>query len=63
MEYQVYKALEFQYRKGFKELEHSINEISCDLILKGNTILFKPTLEELKDKYYNEIKKYIAYPL
>jgi dynein heavy chain 2 len=43
-------------------MEHSINEISADLILKGGSVSFKPSIEELREKYYGEIKKYIAYP-
>lgn len=31
--------------------------------MKGGAIGFKPSIEELREKYYNEIKKYIQYPL
>lgn len=33
-----------------------------DVILKNKEIIFKPSLEELKDKYYKEIMNYLLWP-
>lgn len=30
--------------------------------MKGGVIQFKPPIEELREKYYEEIKNFIAYP-
>jgi dynein heavy chain 2 len=38
-------------------------EINSDLIFKDNCVLFRPTYEELKHKYYQEIQKFITIPL
>lgn len=41
-----------QFINGLEDLESIIPEINVDIILKNKEIIFKPTLEELKDKYY-----------
>ena len=51
-DFQIYKVLEYQYQKGFETLETNITEISADIILRGGTILLKPPVEELRDRYY-----------
>lgn len=43
-------------------IDNSLNEINCDVVLKGNFITFRPSLVELKDKYYKEIKNFISWP-
>ncbi|CAD8135851.1 unnamed protein product [Paramecium octaurelia] len=62
IDFQLYKALEFQYKKGFQEMDHAINEIQADLVIKNGQVMYKPSIEELREKYYNELKKYIQYP-
>jgi dynein heavy chain 2 len=48
---------------GLESLNESLPEISSDLIYKNGTIEFRPTFEELKNKYYNEISVFITIPL
>lgn len=43
-------------------MDNSLSEMSCDIVLKGTYIGFRPPLEELKDKYYKEIKNFIQWP-
>eukprot|EP00828_Plagiopyla_frontata_P016361 TRINITY_DN2149_c0_g1_i9.p2 TRINITY_DN2149_c0_g1~~TRINITY_DN2149_c0_g1_i9.p2 ORF type:complete len:1025 (+),score=167.76 TRINITY_DN2149_c0_g1_i9:246-3320(+) len=61
-DYQLYKALETQYQKGLLSLNQNLSEISADLIVQGKTIIFRPPLEELKLRYYKEIKQFVNYP-
>ena len=63
LNYQLYKALEFQYQMGLESLNESLPEISADLVYRNQTIEFRPTFEELKSKYYNEISVFITIPL
>ena len=39
-----------------------MNEINASIVLKGKNIEFRPPLEELKMKYYEEIKNFISWP-
>jgi len=48
---------------GLESLNESLPPISSDLILKNGTVEFRPTFEELKNKYYNEISVFITIPL
>jgi dynein heavy chain 2 len=50
---------------GLESLNESLPEISCDLVYRDQTktIEFRPTFEELKSKYYNEISVFITIPL
>ena len=43
LNYQLYKALEFQYQMGLESLNESLPEISCDLVYRNQTIEFRPT--------------------
>ncbi|EGR34149.1 hypothetical protein IMG5_022750, partial [Ichthyophthirius multifiliis] len=62
-DFQIYKALEYQYQKGLQLLDQNMYEINTDLVLKGKNIELKPSLEELKEKYYKEIKNFINWPV
>ena len=53
--YQLYKALEFQYRMGLESLNENLSEIQADLIFKNHKIEFRPPFENLKRQYFSEI--------
>jgi dynein heavy chain 2 len=61
--FQLYKALEFQYRMGLESLNESLPEISADLVYRGQKMEFRPPFEALKQRYFNEIQKFITTPL
>ena len=48
---------------GLESLNESLPEISAELIYRNGTIEFRPTFEELKNKYYSEISVFITIPL
>jgi len=52
LNFQLYKALEYQYQFCLESLNEHLPEINTDLIFKDNAVLFRPTYEELKHKYY-----------
>ena len=37
-------------------LNKNLTEINCEVVLRGKEIGFRPSIEELKDKFYKEIK-------
>jgi len=57
--YQLYKALEFQYRMGLESLNENLPDIQADLYFKDGRVEFRPSFEALKSKYYGEIQKFI----
>ena len=63
MNYNLYKALEYQYRMGLETLNESLPEISADMVYRNKTLEFRPTFEELKQRYYLEITKFVSFPL
>eukprot|EP01116_Phalansterium_solitarium_P024802 TRINITY_DN91_c0_g1_i1.p1 TRINITY_DN91_c0_g1~~TRINITY_DN91_c0_g1_i1.p1 ORF type:complete len:4098 (+),score=2051.07 TRINITY_DN91_c0_g1_i1:208-12501(+) len=61
-DYQLYKALEYQYKLGLESLNENLNEMSVELQFKNGQLVFKPTFEEIQAKYYAVIKKFIKFP-
>jgi dynein heavy chain 2 len=61
-DYQLYKALEYQYRLGLECLNENLPEIPIELVYKNNQLLFRPPFEEVRAKYYNIMKKFIKFP-
>ena len=49
-DYQLYKALEVQYQLGLMNLNQNLSEISAEVVMTGKNIVFRPGLEELKQK-------------
>ncbi|MXQ96699.1 hypothetical protein E5288_WYG013272 [Bos mutus] len=60
--HQVYKALEHQYQMGLEALNENLPEINIDLIYKQGRLQFKPPFEEIRAKYYREMKRFISIP-
>ena len=58
---QLYKALEYQYRLGLETLNENMPEIKLELAFRHN-IHFRPPIEEIKHKYYREMKRFISIP-
>ena len=62
-DYQLYKVLEHQYQLGLETLNENLPEIHADLLYSNKTVVFKPSLEELKSRYYREIRAFISIPI
>ena len=63
LNYQLYKALEHQYQMGLESLNESLPEVQASLVFRNQTIEFRPTFEDLKTQYFNEISSFITTPL
>ena len=61
-DHQLYKALEASYQMGLESLNENIETIHVDVAFSRRRLRFKPAMEELRTKYYREIKVFIARP-
>ncbi|XP_025088458.1 cytoplasmic dynein 2 heavy chain 1-like isoform X3 [Pomacea canaliculata] len=59
---QLYKALEHQYQMGLEALNENLPEIRVELTYRQQKLQFKPPFEEIKAKYFREMKKFISIP-
>jgi dynein heavy chain 2, cytosolic len=59
---QIYKALECTYQMGLESLNENLSEIKVDLVFSNKRLEFKPPLEQIRQSYYSEMKKFIAMP-
>ncbi|XP_034521541.1 LOW QUALITY PROTEIN: cytoplasmic dynein 2 heavy chain 1 [Ailuropoda melanoleuca] len=60
--HQLYKALEHQYQMGLEALNENLPEISVDLTYRQGRLQFRPPFEEIRAKYYREMKRFIGIP-
>ncbi|KAM8977653.1 cytoplasmic dynein 2 heavy chain 1 [Pelodytes ibericus] len=60
--HQLYKALEHQYQMGLEALNENLPEIHIDLTFKQGRLQFKPPYEEIRAKYYRDMKRFISIP-
>lgn len=60
---ELYKALETQYKLGLENLSQNLPDIKLDLAFVNKTLQFRPPLEEIKSKYYAEIRMFISIPI
>ena len=61
-DHQVYKALESSYQMGLESLNENLSEIKVELIFSNKKLEFKPPLEQIRQSYYSEMKKFVAMP-
>ncbi|KAF3823514.1 hypothetical protein GH733_006982 [Mirounga leonina] len=62
LNHQLYKALEHQYQVGLEALSEHLPEIRVDLTYKQGRLQFRPPFEEIRAKYYREMKRFIGIP-
>ncbi|XP_077466766.1 cytoplasmic dynein 2 heavy chain 1 isoform X1 [Stigmatopora argus] len=60
--HQLYKALEHQYQTGLEALNKNLPEIHIDLTFKQGRLQFQPPFEEIRARYYREMKRFISIP-
>ncbi|XP_077984893.1 cytoplasmic dynein 2 heavy chain 1-like [Glandiceps talaboti] len=59
---QLYKALEHQYQMGLEALNENLPEIRVELTYRQQRLQFRPPMEEIRAKYFREMKKFICIP-
>ncbi|XP_058489723.1 dynein cytoplasmic 2 heavy chain 1 isoform X2 [Solea solea] len=60
--HQLYKALEHQYQMGLEALNMNLPEIHIDLTFRQGRLQFRPPFEEIRARYFREMKRFISIP-
>ncbi|XP_049522370.1 LOW QUALITY PROTEIN: cytoplasmic dynein 2 heavy chain 1-like [Dermacentor silvarum] len=60
---QLYKALECQYLRGLETLLQYLPETRIELTCRSGQLCFRPPLEEVRSRYYQQVKRFLALPL
>lgn len=60
---QIFKALEYQYRRGLETLHLNMEQFNAEIVFKQGTIQFKPSFEALREAYYVNVRDFISVPL
>lgn len=61
-DHQMYKALEASYQMGLESLTEYLPEIKADLVFANKRLDFKPPIEQIRQSYYTELRKFVAMP-
>uniref|UniRef100_A0A914CNR1 Dynein heavy chain tail domain-containing protein n=1 Tax=Acrobeloides nanus TaxID=290746 RepID=A0A914CNR1_9BILA len=59
---QLYKVLQIQFQWGLESLQSVIPTINAQLIFREQRLQLRPPLEEIKAKYYKELRKFLSIP-
>ncbi|KAG5475409.1 hypothetical protein LSCM1_03523 [Leishmania martiniquensis] len=60
---QIYKALEYQYRRGLERLHEEMTEFKVELVLRQGVVHFKPSFEAIREAYYIKLREFVSVPL
>lgn len=63
LDHQLYKALEYQYITGLIDINHKLPEINIDIVFRQQQLQFRPTIEEIRSKYFSQLKKFLEKPM
>jgi dynein heavy chain 2 len=61
-EHQLFKAFEYQYRLCLESLTDNLFDIEVDLFFSRKRLNFRPPLEDMRTKYYRNLKKFLDLP-
>eukprot|EP01013_Petalomonas_cantuscygni_P031314 TRINITY_DN574_c0_g2_i1.p1 TRINITY_DN574_c0_g2~~TRINITY_DN574_c0_g2_i1.p1 ORF type:complete len:4319 (+),score=1484.83 TRINITY_DN574_c0_g2_i1:236-13192(+) len=61
-DYQLYKALEIQWKQGLEMLSEFLAEVKVELVYKEGQVVFRPAFEEIREQYYRRMKDFISLP-
>ena len=61
-DHQIFKALEATYQMGLESLNENLSEIKAELVFTNKRLEFKPPLEQIRQSYYTEMRKFVAMP-
>ena len=62
-DHQLYKVLQYHYVSGLHSLSDILSTFNVEIVYASKQVSYNPSLEELKSKYYREIKAFISIPL
>lgn len=62
-DHQLYKVLEYQYVSGLLDLNHKLPDIHIHLVFRQQKLQFKPPMEEIRSKYFSQLRRFVERPL
>lgn len=62
IDYQLYKALEHQYILGLSEAVGWLPDFNVELTFWHQQLFFRPALEEIRSKFFQQLRKFLAKP-
>ncbi|XP_059611101.1 cytoplasmic dynein 2 heavy chain 1 [Phlebotomus argentipes] len=63
LDHQLYKVLEYQYVSGVLNLNNKLPDIYVDIVFRQQQLQFRPPLEEIRAKYFLQLRRFIERPL
>ncbi len=61
-DHQMYKVIEVSYQMGLESLNENLSEIKAELVFSNKRLDFKPPLEQIRQTYYHEMRKFAGIP-
>lgn len=61
-DYQLCKALEYQYKLGLESCHETLPQIETKLVFRNKKLVLDPSFEDLRSNYYKALKKFILIP-
>lgn len=62
-DHQLYKVLEHQYMAGLSDLNNRLPDIYLDIVFRQQELQFRPPMEEIRSKYFNQLRRFLERPL
>ncbi|XP_067623203.1 cytoplasmic dynein 2 heavy chain 1-like [Eurosta solidaginis] len=61
-DHQLYKVLEYQYIIGLVDMNNKLPDIHIDIIFRQRQLCYRPPEEEIRDKYFTQLRRFIERP-
>ncbi|OUC49685.1 ATPase family protein [Trichinella nativa] len=58
-DWQLYKVLDYQYRLGLIKFSDTLSKMKVEILFSQKKLKLKPPIEEIRSKYYREIRREI----
>ncbi|XP_065356058.1 cytoplasmic dynein 2 heavy chain 1 [Calliphora vicina] len=61
-DHQLYKVLEYQYIIGLVDMNNKLPDIHIKITFRQRQLIFIPSEEEIRDKYFSQLRRFIERP-
>ncbi|KAH8376856.1 hypothetical protein KR093_001749 [Drosophila rubida] len=61
-DHQLYKVLEYQYILGLLDMNNKLPDIHIKLMLRQRELCYSPPLEEIREIYFSQLRRFIERP-
>ncbi|XP_055916348.1 cytoplasmic dynein 2 heavy chain 1 [Eupeodes corollae] len=61
-DHQLYKVLEYQYLVGITDMNNKLPDIHIDIMFRQRQLVFRPTEEEIREKYFTQLRRFLERP-